>query len=78
MVVIPDIDSKNESVKDIPNDENQKGRAPNVASESHTEFVRRNAWRVFTLNLCPILLKISEPPKNAVMIMHEKKTIQSS
>ena len=74
---MPDMDSKNASVKLILRVESVKGIAEKSASTNHVEPVSKNACRAFMLNSLPALPKTSAPPKKAVMMMQMKKTRQS-
>ena len=77
VVVIPDMASKNESVIDRSKALILKGSEAKSASEHHTDEISMNACLTLMLLTCPALLRINEPPKNAVIMMHRKKTFQS-
>ena len=63
VVVIPDILSKNESVKLISKLEKKNGSEPNEAIEIQESAVRRNAWGRLRFLLWSILDKKNNIPK---------------
>lgn len=77
VVVIPDMASKKESVKFKSIALILKGSDAKRASEHHTEVIKRKACLTLTFLTWLALLRISDPPKNAVMMMHRRNTFQS-
>ncbi len=77
VVVIPDIDSKKESVKLICSSDKRNGKAPNVAIPNQLKIMSKKACLLEILFVFPILLRIKAPPKKDVIIMLKKKAFQS-
>lgn len=77
VVVMPDIASKKESVKERSIALNLNGKAEIRDSDNHTDEIRMNACFTLILWARLALLRISDPPKKAVMTMQSKKTFQS-
>ncbi len=66
VVVIPDMLSKNESLKDISRFEKKKGKLPNRAIPTQEDVVNINASRKFNLFSVYRFDQISNTPTNMV------------
>jgi len=73
VVVIPDILSNNESLKDISRFEKKKGKLPNRAIPTQEAVVNINASRKFNLFSLYRFDKINNTPTNMVMKDDVKK-----